>query len=402
MKNSLAKNRFPTAFLLILLLLALVITSCSKDSRADWTILVYMAADNDLTQQAIEDIVQMEEAILSSSVNVIVQLDPNQYSINPEARRYKIEHNRDPQITSPVVKYLGEVDSGDQYTLADFVNWTVSSYPANRYALFIWSHGSGWTRDNGQARWICPDNDSLNQMSIANGEFKNAFQLFPRKMDILVLDACFMQTIEVITEVYQYNNYIVGSENSVPYEGFPYKEILELWNAYRTPEYLASAIVEEYITAHEPGGSQNPGGFERKATCSAASSAQLPDLLNLISSFVTNWHHIANTDAVLSARENSYSFNIPQTEVDLKEFFTNLYLQTADPQLQADVEEILQAIDNLFIAYNSNFLPDNTGTATVWFPIRNYDFYGSIELYSKLDFALTDWALFIQRTFDEK
>lgn len=402
MINSSVRNRFHFLFILPLILLTtLVLPSCSKDSKADWTILVYMAADNDLTQQAIDDIIQMEEASVSSSINIIVQLDPNQYSTNPEARRYRIKHNRDPQITSPVIEYLGEIDSGDYYTLAQFVNWTVNKYPASRYALFIWSHGSGWTRDENEQRWICPDNDSLNQISIANGEFKNAFQLFPRKMDILVLDACFMQTIEVITEVYQYNDYIVGSENSVPYEGFPYKEILELWNVYRSPRYLASAIVEQYITAHEPGGSQNPGGFERKAACSAASSAQLPPLLALITNFVENWYHIANSDEILFTRENSYSFNIPKTEADIYEFFSNLYLQTDNQELKADVEEILQAINNLFVAYDSSFLPENTGTATVWFPIRNYDFYGGIELYSKLDFALTDWAFFVERTIDD-
>lgn len=392
--------RLPAAAVLLVALI-LALTSCSRDERADWTILVYMAADNNLSEQATQDIIEMELAKIPSSINVIVQLDPNQYSPDPQARRYKIVHNPAQVITSPVVEYLGEIDSGDYLSLADFVNWGTGKYPAAGYALVIWSHGSGWSRTDDGSRWICPDNNSMNQMSIAGGDFKNAFQLFPRKMDILILDACHMQTIEVITEVYQFNDFIIGSENSVPYEGFPYKEILELWNTHSSPHYLSMNIVEQYITAHKPGGSQNPQGIERRTTASAAATSQLPALLDLIKQFSHDWHHLADSNDVTIARAESYAFNFPLSDVDLREFFTKLYQKTDNQQLKSDVQQILQAIDNLFIAAASENLPPDTGTASIWFPDNSGNFNGAKKHYSNLDFTQTDWLLFLENTFPE-
>ncbi|MBW6515712.1 MAG: hypothetical protein K0B81_03730 [Candidatus Cloacimonetes bacterium] len=358
-----------------------------------------MAADNNLSPQAVDDIIQMEKARIPSSVNVIVQLDPYQYSADPQARRYKITHNTAPFIASPVVEFLGDIDSGDYRSLADFVNWGVSKYPANRYALVIWSHGTGWTRDDDTSRYICPDNTSLSNISIAGGEFKSAFQLFPRKMDILLIDACHMQTIEVITEVYQFNDYIVASENTVPVEGFPYKEILELWNHYTSPQNLAVNMAIKYYNSYLPGGSQNPEGATRRITSSVAKTSQLPHFLNLLEQFVINWKYTANSQVVIDAREAVYSFNIPQSDIDLKEFFVTLHELTDNTLLQADIEEIIIALDNLFIVQESQNLPLNTGTATIWFPVYIEYLQGSASLYSNLDFALTGWLNYIESYF---
>ena len=394
--NKMFRKLFSRIRILMFLPLVFLLFSCSLDKKANWTILVYMAADNSLGQQAVEDIIQMERAKYPSSVNVIVQLDPDQYGSDPQGRRYKIAHNTLPYIASPVIEYLGEIDSGYYLTLADFVNWGVAKYPANHYLLVIWSHGSGWTREDDPSRWICPDTNSLSQMSIAGGDFKNAFQLFSRKMDIMIMDACFMQTIEVITEVYQYNDFIIASENSVPYEGFPYQEILELWNHYRTPQYIAAAIVDRYMKSHLPGGSQNPGGFTRSTTCSAVKTSRLPHFLQLLQQFVVNWQHLADSEVTIEARRMSQTFNFSQADIDLKEFFSHLHTLTEDPLLKSDLEVILAAIDELFIAQASMNLPFNTGTASIWYPDNKDNFLGSRELYNNLDFAQTGWLNFLE------
>ena len=36
------------------------------------------------------------------------------------------------------------VDSGSPQTLLDFIRWAKAKAPAERYALIIWNHGSGW------------------------------------------------------------------------------------------------------------------------------------------------------------------------------------------------------------------------------------------------------------------
>jgi hypothetical protein len=386
--------------LIIVAFIALTTLSCSDKGDASWTVLVYMAADNNLTEQAYEDIVQMQKARFPSSVNVIVQLDPNQYSADPQTRRYEIRHDNASFVTSPVIEYLGDIDSGDYLSLADFVNWGIASYPARRYALVIWSHGSGWSReDSPPTRWICPDTHSLNQISIAQGEFKAAFQLFTQKMNILIIDACYMHTMEVVTEVRQYTDFIIGSENLVPFEGFPYKEILDSWRNHPDPEYLVTNIVELYVNSHDIGGSQNPNNFTRAVPSSAAKSSHVNELMHALRNFVDNWQHIADESFVRKARESCYEFS---TQVDIKEFFSHLHPLSPEPLMTSDIESVLEAIENVFVAQAAINMPTNATTASIWFPLIPQHFEGSRELYTNLDFSETNWLDFLANTFTDE
>ncbi len=119
---------------------------------AEWTILSFLSADNDLEKNALFDINEMEAAGPGPNVNIVIQLDRPQFGYNDgvnnwgEAVRIKIRKDNDPvKITSPVVMKLGtNVNSGEAKTLSDFIEWGVKNYPAKRYMLVLWSHGSGW------------------------------------------------------------------------------------------------------------------------------------------------------------------------------------------------------------------------------------------------------------------
>ncbi|MBN2830237.1 MAG: hypothetical protein JXR56_07950, partial [Candidatus Cloacimonetes bacterium] len=101
-----------------LLIGMLLITSVTLvAATADWTILVYMAADNGLSEAALSDIDEMERATPSGSVNIIVQADLSDvFNEDGRAYRYKIQHDEVDEVTSPIVGSLGEIDSGDWRT----------------------------------------------------------------------------------------------------------------------------------------------------------------------------------------------------------------------------------------------------------------------------------------------
>lgn len=130
-------------------------TACAQGSSAapaEWTILSFLSADNDLEKNALFDINEMEAAGPGPNINIVIQLDRPQFGYNDgvnnfgEAVRIKIQKDNDPvKITSPVVMKLGaSVNSGEAKTLSDFIEWGVKNYPAKRYMLVLWSHGSGW------------------------------------------------------------------------------------------------------------------------------------------------------------------------------------------------------------------------------------------------------------------
>jgi hypothetical protein len=117
----------------------------------DWTILVYMDADNNLELPGLLDLNEMEAAGSSEQVNVIVQIDRalGESTLDgdwSDTRRYRILGDGDRNLlNSEPLQSLGEQNMGDPQVLADFISWGIQSFPANRYALILWDHGAGWS-----------------------------------------------------------------------------------------------------------------------------------------------------------------------------------------------------------------------------------------------------------------
>ena len=210
-----------------LLLLALWSVLLFPLSAADWTVLVYMAADNNLWQNAVADVNSMESVSLPANLNLIVQTDMPADSGYPGGQRRKIRPDNSPSITSPLLESLGTIDSGDPQTLASFANWGFQKYPSQRRMLVIWGHGDNWFKAD-EGKWICPDEGAQSLISVSDGELKEALSGLPR-LDILLFDACSMQSLEVLAEVGQAADIVIASEELVPAAGFPYQTIVPLF-----------------------------------------------------------------------------------------------------------------------------------------------------------------------------
>ncbi|HPH61918.1 MAG TPA: clostripain-related cysteine peptidase, partial [Candidatus Syntrophosphaera sp.] len=137
-----------------LLLLALWSVLLFPLGAADWTVLVYMAADNNLWQNAAADVNSMEAAALPANLDLIVQTDMPAGSDHPGGQRRKIRADALPYITSPLLEDLGPIDSGDPQTLQSFINWGFQQYPSQRKMLVIWGHGDNWFKAD-EGKWIC-------------------------------------------------------------------------------------------------------------------------------------------------------------------------------------------------------------------------------------------------------
>ena len=244
------------------------ILSCSwkNSTPKDWTILVYMAADNSLSSAAVEDIAEMQEADIPGNVNLIIQVDFGPFNENPDARRFKIEGKN-----LKTIKALGEIDSGDYTELSDFISWGKEKYPAEKTALIIWSHGNGWMAGYNK---FCPDTQTGNFINITEGELSSALRDANADFDILAFDACNMLSIEVAAEIYEYSDFILGSERGVPEDGFPYNEILpHFWNHSDTV-IISNEIIDSYVNSHMPFGSQNPYGDDYAVSGAVLRSAE--------------------------------------------------------------------------------------------------------------------------------
>ncbi|MCK5358160.1 MAG: hypothetical protein KAJ48_07170, partial [Elusimicrobiales bacterium] len=118
----------------------------------EWTIMIYVNAKNDLEKFGLNDINEMEIIGSSDKVNIVVELGRmNGFDSSDDnwtgTRRYLIKKdNNNKAITSPVIAELGKVDMGDWKHLVDFGAWAKTNYPAKKYMLIVWNHGTGWEK----------------------------------------------------------------------------------------------------------------------------------------------------------------------------------------------------------------------------------------------------------------
>ncbi len=202
--------------------------------RGKWTVMVFMNAANDLYQYSDLNVNQMELVAQNPDVRFVVQWKQDKRSWPDSSfdgvRRYLVRPDSDPRtlaselLQSDMVDADGHpVDMGNHRTLNEFVAWSKQYFPADRYALVVWNHGNGWLRrpedDDGRAFSY----DDQRGTSIKVWEIDQAFA--GHRFDVLAWDASLMQMLEVAYEARSYADYIVGSEESPPGEGYPYDAV---------------------------------------------------------------------------------------------------------------------------------------------------------------------------------
>jgi len=113
-----------------------------------WTVLVYLAGDNgrflsSLEGEGVADLLEMKEVGSNEAIDIVAQFDAMS---DHACRRYHL--SKGGPLAGDIVQDLGETNSGDAQVLLDFITWGVRSYPAQRYLLVLWNHGSGWKDDD--------------------------------------------------------------------------------------------------------------------------------------------------------------------------------------------------------------------------------------------------------------
>lgn len=235
--------------------------------RKKWTMLVYMNAANNLEPYSGLNINQMEQVGSTDQVNIVVQIKKISNKYDPSftdwkdsaSRRFLIQKDSDPiRVGSPLLAQKDDADAGKAETLKEFIRWGVATFPAERYCLIIWNHGAGWRSQKvaGATRGV--SYDDVTGSNINTIELPDALS-HPegRKWDLLAWDSSLMQMLEVAYEVRDKADYIVGSEESPPGEGYPYHLFLTRLAANPTMpprelgEWMARDTLENYTSASD-------------------------------------------------------------------------------------------------------------------------------------------------------
>lgn len=344
-------------YILVLVCLFLLISTSlifASPKSVEWTILIYMAADNNLSQAAFGDINEMEAVTFNDSVKVVVQIDPADDLNHPPyfttARRYEIVHDENPDsIGSILLADVGEINSADPAEISEFANWGFNRYPAKKRMLILWNHGDGWYKDEPPTKSVCYDNHPQDELSVAGGELHQAISNINFHLDILAFDACLMQMAEVIGEIYEFCDFVVGSEGTVPEDGFPYGDItyhrdgiLDYLTSNPTcsPKEFAEEIVDRYINSYLPGGSQPSAD---NISLSAIDTKHFPEFQDSLLSFTQEYSDTLYNNIYEDVHSNCQNFN---GSVDLYQFFDQL---KGYQEFQQIADKIVSTIDSLVV-----------------------------------------------------
>lgn len=360
------------------MLLLLGMTSCSwydteDDITYDRTVLVYMAADNNLSYStsnfAQQDLDEMISAAgdIPSNCRLIVYLDNTNL---PRILSIEQQKGRRP-IAKVVHKYTEEHNSGDAETLYSFVEWATNNYPAESYALVMWSHGDAWMPAKAPAqRAVCLDSGSGNSwMEIA--DIADALRDCPR-MEFILFDACFMQCIEVAYELRHAANYIVASPAEIPAPGAPYNRIVK---AMFMPSNSAHHIAEEYYQEYNEGEIVIPGyGSETYGVCLSVVDCGQLEMLAEMTKEMLNKYADTRDEVDLKGAQRYFLRNTSSRPYfyDMNGYMKRLLTDTEDYALWASVFDM--AIPHR--RATAHWFSDYTGKEEI-----DADNYGGISCY---------------------
>jgi len=269
--------KYKYTIIFVLIILSISLTGCFLfppiSNTAEWTVMVYLDADNNLESNGIKDINEMEMVGSTSEVNVVVQVDRIPYSVLEEynlgsfddttngnwtgTRRYYITQDSDLYlINSKLISKLGEQNMGNPETLTNFVGWATNKYPAKKYLLVIWNHGGGfrsispsltkdiaWDYTNQEDKITMPELEyALSAISVQMG----------KSINIVGMDACLMAMTEVAYQIKDSTDILVTSEENEPADGWSYDTILAQLVADPTmlSTQLAKNIVDNYVYSY--------------------------------------------------------------------------------------------------------------------------------------------------------
>ncbi len=224
------------------------LNSCSKDddcpdvTKKNKTIICYMAAENSLSYLLREDINEIISCAkyLKDGDHIVIFYDgisfPSIYVIDNKTTAYSLNS------LDPVVSYGSDFNSCSKAAMKAFFYYVMNNYPADSYGLVFSSHGSSWlppidymsNNSTSRKRSFGVDNgknsfsDNGAEMRIV--DLEESIKVLP-KLDFILFDLCYMQSIEVVYQMRDCADYIIGSPAEIPGNGAPFQLVMpELLN----------------------------------------------------------------------------------------------------------------------------------------------------------------------------
>ena len=163
-----------------------------------WSIYWYLCG-SDLESEggyATQDLSELEEVDLPENVNIVIETGGSSKWDNDTIDASKLQRY---VYNSDGLKLVDEQPSanmGDANTLADFLNYAKTNYPADKTAVLFWNHGGGSVAGAAFDELYDYDSLKLDEMTKAFDSVWKPDEKNP-PLEMIGFDTCLMATIDV-------------------------------------------------------------------------------------------------------------------------------------------------------------------------------------------------------------
>ena len=402
-----------------------------QDRNATHVIIEIFGGDNNLNDFVTEDLQEMA----SGNRGPFTVLALADY-----AGRGGVVIELSPRAGNRVIEDVGEINTGDPETLANFLARALLTYgPSVRKAIGFWDHGSGVFDEQDPSELILERrlnslpryrrahsprarklflrsarlmasprvramlHDDTNAGVLTNleaeGMLRAAYERagFRDKVDLIFSDTCLNGMIEVTEQLKSFAACIVGSEELEPGDGWEYHEWLGRMSddPPMSPEQWATQAVDAFGAGYTDRPDQHPCTLAAFRTDNriATTFAAVVETLGQEGPAGFGW--------VLQARATAQSFTSDKDSCDLKDFVTRLGAAAGPGGVRDAAEAVAAAVDEA--AVRSVALGPTVRRATglaFWCPATGSAFEADAETYARLAFdQRTGWSSYLREHF---
>ncbi|PLX17526.1 MAG: hypothetical protein C0601_07145 [Candidatus Muiribacterium halophilum] len=283
-------------FLCLFIFSNLILADDEAPTVKEWTVMVYMCADNDLEAFALQDLNELEMVGSTDNLNIIALVDrwdgyhwvfgdngPERVRADrgdttaegnwTGAKIFYITKDDDMnRINSPEIADMGEIDTGNPRNIQAFTGVIGENFPAKNYMIIICNHGNGiqgvgyddTASIDGKltdGKYVYMDGSKLTGPELGQ-VFSNVVSRIAQEekdyIDVVGFDACLMSMYSNHVQLGKNNvRAVIGSQELEPGNGWPYHTIMYVLKRYTdenrtlSEATFADWVVRLYMDSYE-------------------------------------------------------------------------------------------------------------------------------------------------------
>lgn len=280
---------------------------------ASHTLLVYIAGDNSLSDEADRNILSMERGLLDSKepLNLLVFKDSQDRTQTPAL--FQLRRNSRNEIdTLYIARYEGAINATSPEIMRSIVEEAFSLYQTPLNGLVLWSHAMSWipspsftpevvsseigmptstkTTPQKAPAHFGQDNDEYMEL----WELRSVLEQVPAT-DYILVDACHFASAETAYELKNVTRYLLAAPTEIMGTGFPYQTVLPIL-ARMQASTIESTLIETaqaFTAAYRDNGTItliDMAGIENLANLYASFRSRQSEILADMEANPASWH----------------------------------------------------------------------------------------------------------------